>query len=108
MRFSATGSAAPNASTTITADDITQADVPTAYEAINKLQRWWFNDPANQCTGTCTVLVYMNEQKQDTGTDGLRQLPAGDIAKLEYINGKDALVRYGQDAAGGVIIITRK
>ena len=93
-----------SASNTITADQIAAANVPTAYDAVDRLHRAWFRD----LTGTGDVVVYLNNQKQDGGKEALRNIPASEVQTLEYLRGSDAQMRFGQDAAGGAIIVTRK
>lgn len=90
---------------TLTSVEIQKANVPTAYEAVDRLRRKWFRD----MTGQGDVVVYMNNQKLNDGTkEQLRQIPAQDIASLEYLKGSDAVMRFGQDAKGGAIIVNRK
>ena len=90
---------------TLTSVEIEKANVPTAYEAVDRLRRKWFRD----MTGQGDVVVYMNNQKLNTGgKEELRQIPAQDIASLEYLKGSDAVMRFGQDAKGGAIIVNRK
>lgn len=91
----------------ITADQIAAANVPTAYEAVDRLHRdWWqdLNHPQNP------VIVYQdNNQKLGDGTpQALRQIPADDVKSIEYLSSNDAVMRFGQDAIGGAIILTRK
>ncbi len=92
------------ASNQLTAAEITKANVPTAYEAVDRLRRRWFRD----MTGEGEVTVYLNNQKQEGGKEYLRQIPAQDVASLQYLKGSDAVMRFGQDARGGAIIINRK
>jgi hypothetical protein len=87
----------------LTAEEISKANVPTAYEAVDRLRRRWFRD----MTGEGEVTVYMNNQKQGD-KEYLRQIPAQDVASLEYLKGSDAIMRFGQEARGGAIIINRK
>jgi hypothetical protein len=92
--------------TQITAEQIAKANVQTAYDAIDRLHRSWWKDLS---AGTTTeVVVYMNNQKVDGGKEALRQIPASDVALLEYLKSTDAVMRFGQDANGGAIIVTRK
>lgn len=100
-------SASGGSATMITADQITAANVPTAYEAVDRLHRdWWqdLNHPQN------AVVVYQdNNQKLGDGTkEALRQIPADDVKSIEYLSSNDAVMRFGQDALGGAIILTRK
>ena len=91
----------------ITAVQIATADVPTAYEAVDRLHRSWFRDPLHP---DASVKVYLstNQLLGDGSKEALRDVPASDVVLLEYMKGDDAIVRFGQDALGGVIIVTRK
>jgi hypothetical protein len=100
-----TGSASSSA-TTITADQIEQANVPTAYEVVDRTHPQWFHDPSSSVTDS--VAIYINNQKLDGIKEPLRTIPAQDVALLEYLKPTDAVMRFGQDAKGGAIIVTRK
>ena len=89
----------------ITADQIAAANVPTAYDAVDRLHRSWWRD----LTAQGDVVIYMNNQKLGDGTkEQLRQIPASEVESLEYLRGTDATMKFGQDAQGGAIIVTRK
>lgn len=93
------------ASNLITADQIAAANVPTAYDAVDRLHRSWFRD----LTAQGDVVIYMNNQKLGDGTkEQLRQIPASEVQSLEYLRGTDATMKFGQEAQGGAIIVTRK
>jgi hypothetical protein len=91
----------------ISADDIAAANVPTAYEAVDRLHREWWQD-LNHASNP--VMVYQdNNQKLGDGTkEALRQIPADDVKSIEYLASDAAVMRFGQDALGGAIILTRK
>jgi hypothetical protein len=105
---SATGAATatPTSANRITADEVANAGVATAYDAVDRLHRNWFRDYTSGGTGE--VVVYMNNQKVEGGKEALRQIPAGDVALLEYLKSADAVMRFGPDAKFGAIILTRK
>jgi hypothetical protein len=98
-----TGGAA--SSNTITAEQIAQTSAPTAYQVVDRLHRTWFRD----LTGTGGVQVYLStNQKLDGGREALRQIPAQEVALLEYLKSADAVARFGAEASGGAIIVTRR
>jgi hypothetical protein len=92
----------------ITSDQITQANVPTAFEAVDRLHRAWFLDQALTPNDSATVYLSTNEKLGDGTPSSLRQIPADDVKLIEYLKGTDATMRFGQDAKGGAIIVTRK
>lgn len=99
------GASAPSANR-ITADEIAKADVATAYDAIYSLHRPWFRDMSAGASGE--VFVYVDNRVLDGGKEGLRQIPAGQVAVIDYLKAADAVPRFGPRAGGGAIIITRK
>lgn len=89
--------------TILSAVEISEANVPTAYEAVDRRRRRWFRD----LTGEGEVSVYMDNQRRG-GKEYLREIPAQDVSYLEYLKGTDAVMKFGQEARGGAIIIVRK
>jgi hypothetical protein len=90
----------------ITADEIVKADVATAYDAVYQLHRPWFRDMSAGASGD--VFVYVDNRAVDEGKDALRQIPAHEVASIEYLKASDAVLRFGRRASGGAIIVTRK
>ena len=102
------GSSSSADETTITADQIMQANVPTAFEAVDRLHRPWFLDQVLTPNDSATIYLSTNEKFGDGKPGSLRQLPAEDVSLIQYIKGTDAVMRFGQDAKGGAIVVTRK
>jgi hypothetical protein len=90
----------------ITADEIATANVATAYDAIYSLHRTWFRDMSAGASGE--VFVYVDSRAIDEGKEGLRQIPAGAVATIDYLKSADAVLRFGPRARGGAIIVVRK
>ena len=91
-------------SPTLSSADIVAADLPTAYDLVDKLRRPWLrSDPASGAA----VSVYMDNQNLG-GTSALRDIPSVEVSEMHFLRGADAMARYGQDAKGGAIIIIRK
>lgn len=100
---SASATASPNR---ITAAEIAKADVATAYDAVYELHRPWFKDMSAGASGE--VFVYVDNRALDEGKNALRQIPAQQVAVIEYLRASDAVLRFGPRASGGAIIVTRK
>ena len=100
-----TGGTARNASE-ITAAQIAEAKVTTAYDAVDRLARRWFRDMSTGASGT--VAVYLDPNQLLGGPETLRDIPAGDVVRIRYLNSADATPRYGAAASGGAIIVTRR
>jgi hypothetical protein len=90
----------------ITADQIAAANLPNAYEIVSRMRRQWFRDMSAGASGE--VGVYMDNRRLEGGREALRQIPASDVARLDYLKSADAIMRFGQEASGGAIIVTRK
>jgi hypothetical protein len=73
---------------------------------IDRLHRPWFQDRSAGASGE--VFVYVDNRAIDDGKDALRQIPAREIALIEYLKSSDAVIRFGETAKGGAIIVTRK
>jgi hypothetical protein len=105
------GAASAGTSTTaspnrITADEIAKADVTTAYDAVYQLHRPWFRDMSAGASGA--VFVYVDNREMTEGVSALRQIPAHEVANIDYLKSADAVLRFGKRASGGAIIVTRK
>jgi hypothetical protein len=99
----ATASTSPNR---ITAAEIAKADVATAYDAVYQLHRTWFKDMSAGASGD--VFIYVDNRAMDEGKDALRQIPAPQVATIDYLKAADAVLRFGPRASGGAIIVTRR
>lgn len=92
--------------TQLTAADIQKANVATAYDAVDRLARRWFQDYSENATGG--VRVYLNTNQELGGKEALRDIPAGDVLLLRYLRSADAQAIFGPTASGGAIIVTRR
>jgi hypothetical protein len=86
----------------VTADEIAATGAATAYEVVDRLHRDWLRD---KLTGS-PVSVYQDNQRVG-GEESLRQLPVRDVAELQYLDGRSAVMRWGPSVGGGVIIVVR-
>jgi hypothetical protein len=88
----------------LTPAEIEQANLPTAYELVDRLRRPWLRRDA--VTGG-DVVVYMDEQNIG-GPEKLRDLPAVDVAELQYLPNDQAVRRWGAAIQGSVIVVLRR
>lgn len=103
-----TGASADTNPSRITAEQIAQVHAPTAYDAIDRLHRPWWRDKSPGAEGS-VVVYWSNNQKIDDGSkDVLRQVPASDVLVLEYLKSSEAVARFGLEAKGGAIVVTRR
>jgi hypothetical protein len=89
----------------LTTEEIDASNLPNAYELVDRLRRPWLRKDA--LTGA-PVVLYMDEQNIG-GPDKLRDIPAADIAELQYLRNEQAVQRWGATAvAGSVIVVVRR
>lgn len=88
----------------LTSDEITAANLPTAYDLVDRLRRPWLRKDA--VTGE-DVVVYMDEQNVG-GAEKLRDIPSVDVAELDYLDHDAATQRWGSDIKGSVIVVVRR
>ena len=97
---SATSSASRSNAPRITAQEIADANMPTAYDVVEKLRRQWLRRSGMGAD----VLVYQDEQ-QVGGAGALRDMPATTVAELQFVAYEDAVRRWGAGIKGAVIVV---
>lgn len=89
----------------ITADEIQAANVSTAYDVITKLH-------ANYLASRGQNSILLKQPKEPTvfldnveygSIASLRNIPASNCAEIRFIEGWDAMTKYGSDHVAGVI-----
>ena len=88
----------------LTSEEITAANLPTAYDLVDRLRRPWLRRDA--ATGK-DVVVYMDQQNIG-GATKLRDIPSVEVAELEYLPYDQAVQRWGSQVEGSVIVVTRR
>jgi hypothetical protein len=100
----------------ITNDEIEER-APTAQHAqeiIERLRPQWLRPRrgAVSMSGMTTVpaiRVYLNDIRQQGGTDVLRTILRDEVTELRFVNGVDASARYGVDhELGAILVRTRR
>jgi len=91
----------------ITAAEIEAANANTAYDVIVKLHANFLHS-----RGPNSILLKENkeptvylDQVEFGSINSLRSIPASNIAEIRFINGWDAMTKYGSDHVAGVIQI---
>jgi hypothetical protein len=85
----------------LTSAEITAANLPTAYDLVDRLRRPWLRrDPM---TGGEVAVYQDNQNIGDAGK--LRDIPATTISAMQWLSNTDAVRRYGNDVKGSVIVI---
>lgn len=88
----------------LTSEEIASANLPTAYDLVDRLRRPWLRRDAS--TGK-DVVVYMDQQNIG-GAAKLRDIPSVDVAQLQYLTYDEAVQRWGSQVEGSVILVTRR
>lgn len=99
-----TGSTGISGNPRITAEEVAAANLPTAYDVVERLRRAWLRRDA--LTGG-EVSVYMEERSLG-GAEKLREIPAVEVRTLELVPNEQATLRWGSSVKGSVILITRR
>ena len=84
--------------------EVEAANLPTAYDLVDRLRRPWLRRDA--VTGA-EVTVYMDNQNLG-GAQKLREIPSVDVGELTYLPHDEAVRRWGADIPGSVIVVTRR
>jgi hypothetical protein len=88
----------------ITTDEISAANLPTAYDLVDRLRHAWLRPDA--VTGGA-VLVYADNQNIGAA-EKLRDIPSTTISELQFLSNRDAVARWGATIQGSVIVVTRR
>lgn len=113
----------------ITAEEVTEANVSTAYEAVQKLRSDWLRQGQRQMTiygrtgrasgevqdpnrtmdaaGSVTLAVFVDGTELG-GPEELQRIPSNRIEEMRFLSGSDAQQQYGARYAGGLIQIKLK
>jgi len=100
-----TAAATPSSnSSRLSLEEVKAADLPTAYELVDRLRRPWLRLDA---VTRGEVVVYVDNQKVG-GAEKLREIPAVEVAEMVYMPNDQATQRWGSDIKGSVIVVTRR
>lgn len=88
----------------ITGEDVTDLDVATAYEVVQRLRPGWLRGrgPASLSGAEGLPLVYIDGIRSG-GIEALGNVHAGIVTEIRFLSGRDASVTYGLDHGSGVI-----
>lgn len=93
----------------ISADEISRAQVGTAYDVVQTLRPEYLRGRGMVTSGGAQELaiVYIDGARAG-GLDQLRRVPRETLAEIRYINASDATTRFGTGHAGGAILVSTK
>jgi hypothetical protein len=84
--------------------EILAADVPSAYDVVDRLRRSWLRRDIR--TGNEVSVVVDNARAG--GAETLRDIPAVDIGELQFIPSDEATRRWPSQVIGTAILVIRK
>jgi len=93
----------------LTADEFNGSPAPDAYSLVLRYRSQWLRTRGRVSINLPTdpLQVYINGTRWG-GVSRLRDIPAGQVVELRYLNGPDATMRYGSNHGGGVIEVTTR
>ena len=84
----------------ITSEQIVAANLPTAYDVVERLRRPWLRRSAMGGE----VVVYQDERPLGDASK-LRDIPSTMVVELQYVENADAVRRWGGGISGAVIVV---
>lgn len=97
----------------LTSEELSGAPELNAFEAIQRYRSTWLrvrgqtNFGAGSGGGEQGIRVYINGARRGN-LEELRRFRVTDIARMRFLNGRDATTRYGTDHSDGAILVTLK
>ena len=105
-----TGAGTSHNSDVITAEEVAATHESNAYDAINQLKPLWLKSHGQTSvnTGSSPYASVFVDNQYFGDLASLRQIIAPQIKQIRYLNGPNAVTRYGMQYGSGVIEITTR
>jgi hypothetical protein len=105
-----TGTGASHNSDIITAEQIAVTHESNAYDAINQIKPLWLKTRGQTSvnTGSSPYASVFVDGQYFGDLASLRQIIAPQIKQVRYLNGPNAVTRYGMQYGSGVIEVTTR
>ena len=85
----------------ITADELSELSVATAYDAVRRLRPAWL-----QARGRSGLpVVFRNDARWGSDPSSLESIRINGVSEIRFLNARDATTRYGTGFTGGVILV---
>jgi hypothetical protein len=93
----------------ITAEELAEVRVSTAYDAVQRLRSFWLTPlPASGADLTQRLPAAFLDNNVLGDLDTLRTIPLTDVQEIRYLEPGRAVMRFGTQYTGGIIqVITR-
>lgn len=104
------GSGPRRSARVLTADEIAEVAVLTAYQAVEQLRPQWLHtraSPTFGSPGATPPALYLDGVRLDDFRE-LERMRADVVERMEYLSPSDATNRYGTNHMGGAILITTR
>jgi hypothetical protein len=104
------GSGPRRSARVLTADEIAEVAVTTAYEAVELTRPQWLTTRSSPTMGNpqpTPPVVYLDGIRVGD-LDELRRIRATVVERMEYLSPSDATTRFGTNHNGGAILITTR
>lgn len=103
----ASGSGARRSGSVLTADEMAELPVITAYDAVQRMRPQWLrhrSSPTASNPRPDVPIVYLDGVRWGEAYD-LRNLRVETIESMRYLNSRDATNRFGSGHTGGAILV---
>ena len=90
-------------------DEIMSSSATDAYEAIRSLRPHWLSGRGMKSVwggGMASYPTVYIDGFRHGDVNSLRSIRIDNISKIEYLNSGDATIRFGENNAGGAILVT--
>ncbi len=88
----------------ITAEELSELSVSSAYEAVRRLRPGWL-----QARGRSGLpVVYRNNTRWGGDPRSLENIRIDDVSEMRFLSASDATTRYGTGFTGGVILVVTR
>lgn len=92
----------------ITAEEIRETNAADAYDAVSRLRANWLRKRGvSSINREGTILVYQDGMRYG-GIGSLRQINAGMIESISFLDGMQATQRFGVDHGNGAILVATR
>ncbi len=87
----------------ITADELAELNVTSAFEAVRQLRPAWLTR-----RGGSAPIIYLNSTRWSGTPEGLESIQLQSISEMRFLSASDATTRFGTGFQGGVIMVTTR
>lgn len=90
----------------ITGEQLAEIPDQTAYHAVRKLKPHWLQSRGQVSFGAQTHLLVVVDEGQFQELGYLHSVRAGDVREIRYMAPRRAMLKFGDRASGGAILVS--